>query len=80
MARRVNVSIQVTCQGERPIAFFWEEQCHTITQIIESWRESGEWWEKAPEITVYQVLTATQGLYELHHQATGQWLLYKIYD
>lgn len=80
MARRVNISIQVTCQGKRPIAFFWEEQWHSIIQIIESWKESGEWWEKAPEITVYQVLTATQGLYELHHQATGQWLLYKVYD
>ncbi|NMB45303.1 MAG: hypothetical protein GX998_02705 [Firmicutes bacterium] len=80
MARRINTSIQVTCQGGQPIAFFWGEQFHTIARIIDSWRESGEWWEKAPEITVYQVLTDTQGLYELHHQATGQWLLYKIYD
>ncbi len=80
MARRINASIQVTCQGERPISFLWENQYRTIVQIIESWKESGEWWEKAPEITVYQVLTDTQGLYELHQQATGKWVLYKIYD
>jgi hypothetical protein len=59
---------------------FWEGQLYVISQIIESWRECGEWWEKAPEITVYQVITDTQGLYELHHRATGEWLLYKIYD
>ncbi len=80
MARRINMPIQVTCQRQAPMAFLWQKQSYTITQIIERWRECGEWWEKAPEITVYQVLTDTQGLYELHHMATGQWLLYKIYD
>ncbi|NLJ85639.1 MAG: hypothetical protein GX322_04305 [Firmicutes bacterium] len=80
MARRVKAPVQVTCQGEQPIAFLWQGQLYKIVNIIESWKECGEWWEKAPEITVYQVLTATQGLYELHYQATGQWLLYKIYD
>lgn len=80
MARRVNASIQVTCQGEQPFAFQWKGQLYIISRIIESWRECGEWWEKAPEITVYRIITDTQGLYELHHQATGEWLLYKIYD
>ncbi|NLA59275.1 MAG: hypothetical protein GX855_10300 [Firmicutes bacterium] len=80
MARRVNAPIQVFCQSKQPAAFSWEGRLYTIVQIIESWRERGEWWEKAPEITVYQVMTADQGLYELHHQATGQWILYKIYD
>jgi len=70
----------VFCQSKQPAAFSWEGRLYTIVQIIESWRERGEWWEKAPEITVYQVMTADQGLYELNHQATGQWILYKIYD
>jgi hypothetical protein len=80
VARRVNAPIQVVCRRNQPAAFSWEGRLHSIAQIIESWKERGEWWEKAPEITVYQVMTDDQGLYELHHQAAGRWILYKIYD
>ncbi|NLK07744.1 MAG: hypothetical protein GX316_03470 [Firmicutes bacterium] len=80
MTRRINLPIQVTCAGKRPLTFLWQDKTYTITKIIKYWRESGEWWEKAPELEVYHVLTDTQGLYELHHTITGRWLLYRIYD
>lgn len=80
MTRRFNAPIQVSCRNRQPTGFWWQGRHHKITEILETWVERGKWWEKAPEITVYHVLTDNQGLYELHHQATGQWLLYRVYD
>jgi len=80
LTHRVNAPIRVICRGKQPVAFSWGGRLYTIVQVIDSWKEMGEWWEKAPEITVYQVMTDDQGLYELHYQAVGRWILYKIYD
>ncbi|MGI6037290.1 MAG: DUF6504 family protein [Limnochordia bacterium] len=72
------ITIKVN-QQNKPCAFRWKKRQYPITEIIDEWREAGQWWLGEPERHVYRVLTSTGGLYELH-QAGGRWYLSQVFD
>ncbi len=52
-----------------------------MVAVLDLWRESGEWWEMAPEVWVWRVQGENQGVYELaRHPAPDQWWIDRIYD
>lgn len=47
MTKRYDDVIEVTSEPERsgaPLAFTWRGRRYAIDQLLDSWREAGEWW------------------------------------
>lgn len=70
MARRIsqNVKVEVSASGA-PRAFAWRGYTYGPLTLIESWRESGCWWDGEPQRHVFRVTDACGGVFELHHLA-----------
>jgi len=76
--------IQVWTDAEgRPIAFVWRGVRRRVAEILDDWREIGEWWDQDPpeERDVYRVRTEDGGVYEIdYRRPAGRWYLYRVYD
>lgn len=80
MSRKVGTPVRVTeSDNGRPLSFYWPDRWNQVSGIIDSWRESGEWWDGAEEMDYYLV-SAGNGCYELCKEASGQWELSRIID
>jgi hypothetical protein len=88
MSRLVNRPITVTLKPrelfttsapQEPATFTDGDYTHHITHIIDWWLESGAWWDDEPPRTVYRVLTADQGMYDIEFVG-GQWFIYRVWD
>lgn len=75
--RRIEMHVD---QRGRPRRFFFRGW-HDVDEIVDIWREVGEWWERPSERTVYRVRTRPGGLFEVEfHRLEKCWYLYKSYD
>lgn len=82
MSRIINRPIDVaTGPGGQPAAFRFAGGREVIREVLDSWVETGRWWEQEPELVAYRVSTQNGGLFELTFIPREQrWLLYKAYD
>lgn len=77
----VNRLIRVTVGPDRqPLSFWWNRRRFRINEVIEVWRDTGQWWEGEAEKSFYRV-SAGRGVYELCFDSrNSEWRLYKVYD
>lgn len=63
-----------------PRSFRWAGRPQRVTAILDTWQDVGEWWEAEPEKTFWRVQVADGGIFELWHDVTGQWAVYRVWD
>lgn len=88
MARLVNRPVRVIAfRGGAPSALAvaggrgGAERVVPVRAVLDHWRETGRWWAGEGERSVYRLLMAGGGVWEVDRdEATGRWSLYKIYD
>ena len=81
MTKRVDEPVVVTFdRGGRPRWFRWGRRRVAIGQLLDRWEEAGCWWRGEEVRRVYRVCSRKGVVYELHHQASQGWRLYRIYD
>lgn len=82
MARLINRPADVTMgPGGRPVSFRFNGGRELVREILDSWAETGRWWEQEPEQIAYRVATRNGGIFELTFiPSERRWLLYKAYD
>jgi hypothetical protein len=79
MSRLVQRKIEVhTDKRGDPVAFVDRDVSHVVTQVIDAWRESGEWWKGEPPHHVFRVM-AHDGLYDIE-EVGEEWFLYRVWD
>jgi len=72
---------QVWVKNFVPYQFWWKKRVIVIQQILDYWRDIGEWWRDEPELWFWRVQSDDQGVYELAWDpAKNQWWLYYVYD
>ena len=77
MNRRVRVAV---APDLRPRGFWWGRKWLAVSEVMEDWRDTGQWWEGEAEKHFYRV-AAGCGVYELCFVPQGgEWTLYKVYD
>ncbi|HEY8414376.1 MAG TPA: DUF6504 family protein [Thermaerobacter sp.] len=81
--RIVDQPVEVTADRDgRPLAFTWRGRRHVIEEVLEAWKELGEWWDQDPaeDRSVFRV-QAGGCVYELdYRRPQGRWFLYCIFD
>lgn len=82
MTRIINRPAEVTMgPGGAPVSFRFERARHLIRAVLDSWSETGRWWEQETELHTYRVATQDGGIFELTwSSARRRWHLYKSYD
>jgi cell division septal protein FtsQ len=64
-----------------PESFSWRGKTYTVRTVLETWKDTGRWWEGEPAKLFYRVETADNGLWEIYLDTAAQsWHLYKVYD
>jgi hypothetical protein len=81
MARLIREPISVTLAADQPRAFMWRGGLYHITERLDDWRETGEWWRDELPKDFYRVKTACGGVFDLYCEAqTHTWVLYRVSD
>ncbi|HHT27250.1 MAG TPA: hypothetical protein GXZ82_08410 [Firmicutes bacterium] len=81
MARLIREPVNVTVAANCPCTFTWREHIYCITEQLDDWRETGEWWRGELPRDFYRVKTACGCVFELYCEAQTQaWVLYKVDD
>lgn len=82
MARLINRPVDVVVGPKGvPHSFRSGGIQHQVREVLESWLETGRWWEQESEVATYRVSTTTGGIYELIWVPRQKlWYLYKAYD
>lgn len=80
MTRIVNRPIEIieVDEFDTPRRFMDRGVIHTVLEIVDQWRESGNWWEGEGPRDMFQVITE-YGVYQLQSQS-GKWMIYKVLD
>ncbi|NPV70066.1 MAG: hypothetical protein HPY55_05410 [Firmicutes bacterium] len=79
MSKVVNQPVLVITDAQvKPAKFFWR-RWFRVSRIMDTWAETGRWWEGEPERVIYRVISDGGMVAELEACA-GRWVLYKIYD
>lgn len=82
MARLVNRAIPppVLGPGRVPLRFRWAGRVYQVAAVLDTWQDTGAWWEGEPEKTFWRVEVAGGGIFELWQDARGRWAVYRIWD
>lgn len=81
MSKLIDRPLQVVEQAQgAPRAFRWKGRRIVVSEVIDAWEEAGCWWRGEAARRVYRVLVAEGTIYELHHQPSDGWRLYRVYD
>ncbi len=76
MARIIEECISVTLTDKRITSFTWRRRQHQVIEILDAWRERGEWWAGEHARQCYRVRTAGNGVIDLYSKAgTDTWTL-----
>ncbi|MEW6082748.1 MAG: DUF6504 family protein [Bacillota bacterium] len=75
MSRRVRVK----AAGDNPRSILWKGRWHPVVDIMELWRDTGEWWQGETEKLFYRLRLSDGSLLEIY-RAGEEWFLYKVYD
>lgn len=79
--RAINKAVQVDVSPDQvPMAFEYNGR-QVVTQILDHWLETGEWWAEEQEKSFFRVATEKEGLYELCF-CCGEdcWVLTRVFD
>lgn len=81
MARLIGRPVTVRLAADGAPQAFHHKVWHRVAQVLDSWREVGQWWDQEQETITYRVTTERGGVFELTHlPAEQRWVLYKSYD
>lgn len=82
MTRLINRPVDMTTgPGGLPVAFRFAGGRERVREVLDTWVESGRWWEQEPEQVSYRVATQNGGIFELTFiPREKRWVLYKAYD
>lgn len=76
--------LMVTTPGGLPRRFRWQGRWFWVDDVLEFWRDTGQWWEGEAEKAFFRLQAgaggAGKGLFELYRVESGEWRLYKVYD
>lgn len=80
MSKILDEPIAVSFQKGRLVAFRHRVR-YQVHQVLDFWREAGDWWQGDSERSVYRVETDRGIVCEVYvrHQ-DSRWFLYKVYD
>lgn len=51
-----------------------------MADILDSWRDTGAWWDGELEKTFWRVETSGGGVFELWQDTAGAWGLWRVWD
>ncbi len=73
--------IEVVSRGGRPVSFRWRGRRYAIRTILETWKDTGRWWEGEGTKVFLRAGGAGGALWEIYFDTAGAtWHLYKVYD
>ena len=78
----VGECIQVELDAmERPSAFYWNVQRHSVESIADHWRIDEDWWQQRLWRDYYKITTNSGYLLLIYHDlVSGNWYLQRVYD
>ncbi|WP_169794002.1 DUF6504 family protein [Alicyclobacillus acidiphilus] len=65
--------------GMEPEAFRDHDTEYVIVDVLDRWREMGNWWQGEGERLMMRVWTSANDLLDLEGES-GEWRIYKIWD
>jgi hypothetical protein len=81
MARLIHEPLTVYTLNGVPAKFIWRRHCYVVKEVVDSWRDTGEWWKEEEEKDFYWVKTVNGGVFCLGCELkTKEWFLYKVDD
>ncbi len=82
MGKLVNKPINVEYdQDTGPLSLVHEGSSFPIIQVVESWTDTGAWWEGETEKIFFRLQLKDHGLCEIYcENGYEKWVLYKVYD
>ncbi|MGI6422602.1 MAG: DUF6504 family protein [Syntrophomonadaceae bacterium] len=74
--------LKVQCREfDQPVFIEIKERVIKVEEILESWHDTGCWWEGESEKVFYRLYCQDGGIREIFQDlSSGQWFLYRIYD
>lgn len=79
MARLVNRPINVLCEDSTPTTMMDRDTTYHIAEIVDDWKEAGQWWAGEPSRHVYRVMTTELAVFDIE-QVGQEWWLYRVWD
>lgn len=80
MNKSDKLKVQST-EFNQPVFIEIKQQVIKIQNILESWHDTGCWWEGESEKVFYRVYCQDGGIREIFRDlSSGQWFLYRVYD
>lgn len=76
---RREVSVTASQTDATPTSFQDGRVTHVITQVVDCWRESGEWWSGEPPRQIWRVCTDKHAVFDLE-QVGEDWSIYRVWD
>ncbi|WP_425388164.1 DUF6504 family protein [Alicyclobacillus ferrooxydans] len=76
---RREVSVVLSQGDDTPASFLDGSEKHKITEVVDCWRESGEWWNGEPPRQIWRVFTDKNGFFDLE-QVGDAWSIYRVWD
>jgi Domain of unknown function (DUF6504) len=73
------VSVFSAQPDSTPVSFRDGNEAHIITQVVDCWRESGEWWKGELPRQIWRVCTDKHAVFDLE-QVGGDWSIYRVWD
>jgi len=68
--------------GGQPAGLFWQGRWQRVARVLETWHDTGQWWDGEEEKVFYRVMLASGAVWEIYRPGTedASWHLYRIYD
>lgn len=82
MAGKTFKPIEVQCgKLHRPLIIQINQLKVGVETILESWHDTGCWWEGESEKVFYRIYCQDRGVREIFNDlSSGKWFLYRVYD
>jgi hypothetical protein len=79
VSRLINRPVRVVERAGVPLRFRYHGE-HEVVDVVEEWRETGEWWRGEGERRVLRLRTRDGGFFELLFDRREGWILTRAYD
>lgn len=77
----LNKLVQVEVSPHQTPLAFEHQGRQVVKQILDHWKETGQWWVDEQEKSFFRVATEDAGLYELcHSHGEACWVLTRVFD
>lgn len=80
MAKLVNKPITVKYNAlQGPLALSFDGLYLLVEEVLDTWKDTGAWWEGEGEKTFFRLQVQNNGLCEIYCE-NADWYIYKFYD